>query len=82
MSIHNNFHQSKAGIGKMLNKAKARDISPANAKNCFHPTSCNRMSPNFTTHTGPLILFKAQLTFFLLKDNRFFPKFPNALNVS
>jgi len=74
----NNLHQSKAGIGKTLNKANANDISPAKAKNCFHQPASKSISPNFTAHTGQLSLFNAQLIFVLSKETRFFHKFPSA----
>jgi hypothetical protein len=65
-----------------LNIAKANEISPANARNCFHHPASNSISPNFTAPTGQLSLFNAQLIFVLSKDIKFFPKFHSALNVS
>lgn len=78
----NNLPPSKAGIGKTLKIAKAREIIPANAKNNFHPQSCKSVSPNLTAPTGPLNLFIAQSILALSKENKLAQRFHKEVNVS
>lgn len=78
----NNLPPSKAGIGKTLKIAKAREIIPANAKNNFHHQSCKSVSPNLTAPTGPLNLLIAQSILSLLKENKLAQRFHKEVNVS
>jgi hypothetical protein len=59
----NSLPPSKAGIGKTLKIAKAREIIPAKASTPFHHKSSRIVSTILTAPTGPLNLLTAPLIF-------------------
>jgi len=69
----NNLPPSSAGIGKILNIARANEIIPNKARNLVHWSSSTSCCTIFVTHTGDDKLFVASLILSLSKENKFFP---------
>jgi len=72
---------SNAGIGSMLNIAKANEIIPANARYKTRRPLDKSISPNFTTPTGPV---REPRDFFILdqlKDIKLLHNLHNAAKV-
>lgn len=77
----NNLHPSNAGIGSMLNNARAKEMIPISQMRGLRFFSSHRVCTNLTIPTGPVSLFTDQLILLLSKESKFPPKVPSILNV-
>jgi hypothetical protein len=70
MTTHNHLPPSNAGIGKILNTARAKDINALNAKILIHKPFSNKISTLFTAATGQDKLFNSFFTVFALQEKK------------
>lgn len=77
-----NLPPSRAGIGKILKMARARESIPPKPRKIKSQKFSYSFSPNFIAPTGPVSCFNAALVSPDWKEKSCFPIFPSACIVS